>query len=185
RPRAEPRAAAYARGDSWTAQDTGSRRRRRATAAATTGPPPAATRACRRGPWPAPARSRPGGRSGSRCRRPGRRAPPGRDRRRAQRAREEGVEALVLERIGLLGLAHVRVEAVHEAPDECVLDERHAAARDQVREAREQMLRQQVLQGDEQPRPHAVGISRAHKSLIDTAPPGAGPPPAPAPPGAA
>ena len=84
-------------------------------------------------------------------------------RRRAQRAREEGVEALVLERIGLLGLAHVRLEAVHEAADERIFDERHAAARDAVREAREPVLRQQVLQDDEQPRAHATGRSRVHR----------------------
>src|SRR5438270_643864 len=70
---------------------------------------------------------------------------------------EEGVEARVAQRVRELRVAHVGVEAVVEGADERLPDERGAYAGDCAHHAREEVLRQQVLQCDEEPRPHAVG----------------------------
>src|SRR6266699_751383 len=87
------------------------------------------------------------------------RAPIGIDRARArdEPPGEEGVEARVAQRVRELRVAHVGVEAVVEGADERLPDERCAYAGDCAHHAREEVLRQQVLQRDEEPRPYAVG----------------------------
>src|SRR5262249_41075217 len=78
-------------------------------------------------------------------------------RARAERAGEEGVEARVLAGIGLLGLGHVGAVVDDEIVDERVLHPRELYPREPVHHGRQQMLRQQVLEPDEQPRSGVVG----------------------------
>ena len=67
----------------------------------------------------------------------------------AQRAREEFVEARVGGGFGFDRVGHVGLEAAHEQADQRVLERRRARARGGEHQARDAVLRQQVLERDE------------------------------------
>ena len=75
----------------------------------------------------------------------------------AQHAREEIVEAAIAQRLRLQSVAHVRIKAGDEAADQEIPNECIAAARDVPNEARERVLRQEILQRDEQARADRCG----------------------------
>src|SRR5450631_486436 len=83
---------------------------------------------------------------------------------RAQGAREEFIECVIRMRQGLLPVAHVRMKVIHKDCDEIVLKACMAAARDAPDEARQAVLRQEMLHQDEETlaNPRAgVGLRRS------------------------